>query len=270
MVNLTARKQIYFLKDLEDMHSKNIRLIYKANSGLHRLLKTSPPGTLEHRLWNDNVMPHGETKLGVQSHEEGLNFVAAHPGHAYLFFENIIIRQGLYPCSIIDLPGVSTRRIHLSFALQKDSPLTEMFDFFLRRLIISGVVRKTKSKYYDASPSMSCPGEVESSLSFKALFSIFFLFLLGVALALLAMIIESLLAPFHKDNKRLPHPMDPENYTEDSDDSLSEEKVEPIDIYVLLEIISQQRLKIEECKRLLKIYSYREKIKKNEKAETTF
>ncbi len=224
---------------------------------MHSQLKGAPPGTLTHRIWTELIEKHGEEAMGTRDMKEAIEFVAENPDHAIILPINVARLNSLYPCSIVELPGITLNKMFVSFAFQKDSPLTEMFDFYLKQMVKSGVVQHTRRAYFERQ-DVNCASDIDGELTVKSLFSIFFILILGAAIALLLLFMEScmgVLGPLQQ-RTRGPQlsPMDRDRKTSyDSMNSMSEEKAEPIDTFILLEIISQQRIQIEEKNKILEL-----------------
>ncbi len=156
---------------------------------MHSFLKNALPGTLPHSLWTHNVEPYGEETLGIKDVSTALDMVAHTSGYAYLMHLNSARAHPLYPCSVIELPDQRLSSLHLTFAFQKDSPLTEIFNFFLSQMQRSGVVKRIWNQYYDVVPT-DCAADLDRQLDFSSLFGLFLIVILGAAIAILMLFVE--------------------------------------------------------------------------------
>ncbi len=72
--------------------------------------------------------------MGTRSVNEALEQVASNDNYAYLMIRSSGRLNPLYPCSVIDLPQ-SYSLFHMTMAFQRDSPITEIFNFFLNQMV---------------------------------------------------------------------------------------------------------------------------------------
>ncbi len=193
VVNVGAKVKVYQVTSLEDIYNKNIKIMFQTNGGIHKSLRNSNPGSTFRKLWETNILPYGEEKLGVPSADEGFQFVAANPGYAFLHYSGLARRHPLYPCEVTGVPGLSLQTSYSAFALQKNSPLREIFNFHLLGQVASGVVKKAKENYWIMAP-VDCPVVPEEGLAIQTVIGIFVILMLGTILALATTLMEKYLA----------------------------------------------------------------------------
>ncbi len=108
---------------------------------------TAPTNSMLGSLWRHNIQPYSKTTLrGQMGAEPNLRYVAAHEDHAYVTFATSGQTSPLYPCHIRELDE-RINYVYNAFGLQLDSPLTEMFNFYLNQMRADGIIAKTWERY---------------------------------------------------------------------------------------------------------------------------
>ncbi len=83
-------------------------------------------------------------------------------------------------CKIVPLPQ-KTNPSYLAFALQKDSPFLEIFNYFLLKMMEVGEIKRITEKY--TTFSQECPNYSGKPLGFNSCVTAFGLLCFGLAIA---------------------------------------------------------------------------------------
>jgi len=108
---------------------------------------------------------------------------------AFLHFEVVGKDHRLYPCSVRTL-AEKVGRAQTSFAYPKESPLKDLFDFFLLQMMKGGLVDKTLKANVEEKPKSDCVESADPRLGMSTCFAVFFVILAGVLLSVSISVVE--------------------------------------------------------------------------------
>ena len=149
----------------------------------HHALETAQSGILK-QLW-DTKFPDKDFGLKNSFAE----IVAETPGGYTMVVptEDAYSLQEYRDCLLTDT-GYTLLRFDNAFAFIKGSPLRDLFNNAMRKIIESGELKKSKARHHIAEPE--CDGSRGRSLGFKNVAFAFVLFCGGVAFCMLLLVFE--------------------------------------------------------------------------------
>ena len=136
------------LHTLEDLLTKNTRLMMPAGGNIQASFPSAPLDSLVGQLWAKNVLPYKDKTLvpfKERGAEEALEFVMENDNYAYVSVSFPVMHHSLYPCGVTNMEEIIWS-VQNSIGYQKNSPLTELFNYKLSQMMTRGMVAKLSAK----------------------------------------------------------------------------------------------------------------------------
>ena len=99
-----------------------------------------------------------------------------------------MVNYASVPCNV-STESVSYFRVSIAWALQKDSPLRPLFNFYLTKAKESGEINRLMTRYV---PSKVCYDSGFKPIAFQSIFTAFVMLSIGIALAMISSFVEKL------------------------------------------------------------------------------
>lgn len=183
------------ITSLEDvLHKEGYNLVIEDGTAYIDFFQaaTKEENRVAHELWNSRIQYKTEYLIkDVPSIE---SILLKDPKAVYFGPElHTKVSMPRYPCKIVDTSGPYFS-VSLSWAFQKNSPYLPLFNFLLGQAKESGLDQKLIKAALDSKVNLDCD-TVEasfSSISYREIFTAFFILGIGAALSLGMAIIENL------------------------------------------------------------------------------
>ena len=179
---LAVKRRMLPLSSIQSIEDTSYKMGIRGGGNIQSYFEKASSDTLSGRLWRNHILPYSDDTL-LSDIQLGFDKTASEDEFSFLAFRRSGILSPNYPCGIVGLDEVFLRSVYI-YAYQKNSPLTEMFDYYLLKLKEIGVVDRIIKKYTDV-PEVDCVSEVDRSLDFKTVFGIFSILLSGTCCAFL-------------------------------------------------------------------------------------
>ena len=184
---LAVKKRHLPLGSISEIIGTDYKMGIIGGGNTQAFFENAPKGTLRNNIWENHIKGFGDETLLVNM-ADGFAKTSEEENYCFLVYQTTGVMTPEYPCSVIDLKEKFARTQDV-FAYQKDSPLKEMFDFFLRIKLESGVIRKVTKRHVDV-PMVDCARELDRRLDFNTLFGHFSILTGGALLAILSVTVE--------------------------------------------------------------------------------
>lgn len=110
---------------------------------------------------------------------QGYDLILDRPKYIYVVWNAMATSSAMHPCHFTGVGSLFNMKSAV-FALQKHSPLLELFNYSLLRLKENGLMEKIVKKWISSGSSKDCHWMDDSRLGLEPMFSIFLILLLGI------------------------------------------------------------------------------------------
>lgn len=189
LTKLAVKRPRFEVTSLTEVLNSNVEFGTISGGSSQKFYETAPEGSIQKRIWSTKMKKNFDRVMTTTT-DEGLYQVATRPSYVYSIYSSIGFSSSLYPCSIRDVGGVFNLK-SLAFALRKNSPFTDVFNFALMRLKENGLMDKIIRKWIKNRWEADCKAEnSDAALGLEPLFSLFGLLLLGVCISIVFAVVE--------------------------------------------------------------------------------